>query len=58
MKDFDLEREIRVIPNFIDTRVFRRRRDPRLRRKLARKSEKILLHVSNFRDIKTTLGGG
>jgi N-acetyl-alpha-D-glucosaminyl L-malate synthase BshA len=52
VKDFDLEREIRVIPNFIDTRVFRRRRDPRLRRKLARKGEKILLHVSNFRDIK------
>lgn len=51
-KDFDLEREIRVIPNFVDTRVFRRRRDPRLRRKLARKGEKILLHVSNFRDIK------
>jgi len=51
-KDFDLVREVRVIPNFIDTRVFRRRRDPRLLRKLARKGEKILLHVSNFRDIK------
>jgi N-acetyl-alpha-D-glucosaminyl L-malate synthase BshA len=51
-KEFDLQREIRVIPNFIDTRIFRRRRDPRLRRKLALKGEKILLHVSNFRDIK------
>jgi len=52
IREFDLVREIRVIPNFVDTRVFRRRRDPRLRRKLARKGEKILLHVSNFRDIK------
>jgi N-acetyl-alpha-D-glucosaminyl L-malate synthase BshA len=52
IKEFDLAREICVIPNFVDTRVFRRRRDPRLRRKLARKGEKILLHVSNFRDIK------
>lgn len=51
-KDFDLKKEIRVIPNFINTRTFRRVEDPRLRRKLARKEEKILLHISNFRDIK------
>jgi N-acetyl-alpha-D-glucosaminyl L-malate synthase BshA len=51
-REFDLKREVRVIPNFIDTRLFRRRHDPRLRRKLARKGEKILIHVSNFRDLK------
>lgn len=51
-EEFSLDRPVTVIPNFIDTRSFRRRRDPRLRRKLARPEEKILIHVSNFRDIK------
>jgi N-acetyl-alpha-D-glucosaminyl L-malate synthase BshA len=50
--EFRLDREIRVIPNFVDTRVFRRRSDPRLRGKLAGENEKIVLHVSNFREIK------
>jgi N-acetyl-alpha-D-glucosaminyl L-malate synthase BshA len=51
-REFRLDREVRVIPNFVDTRTFRRRRDARLRRKLARSDEKIVVHLSNFREIK------
>lgn len=51
-EEFQIDRPIKVIPNFIDTRSFRRRHDARRRRKLARQGEKILIHVSNFRDIK------
>ncbi len=52
VREFHLDREVRVIPNFVDTAVFRRREDPALRRKLARRGEKIVMHVSNFREIK------
>ncbi len=52
IKEFHLNREVRVIPNFIDTRTFRRRPNGRRRRKMARPDEKIILHVSNFRELK------
>lgn len=44
--------EIRVIPNFVDTRVFRRDGAPCHREALARPDEKILMHISNFRPLK------
>jgi N-acetyl-alpha-D-glucosaminyl L-malate synthase BshA len=43
---------IRVIPNFVDTRTFRRDRKPCHRATLAPKGEKILMHISNFRPVK------
>lgn len=43
---------IRVIPNFVDTRVFRRDKKPCHRATLAPKGEKILMHISNFRPVK------
>lgn len=52
VKEFDLDREVKVIPNFVDTRAFRRRCDLRLRRKLAPESEKLIMHISNFREVK------
>jgi N-acetyl-alpha-D-glucosaminyl L-malate synthase BshA len=52
IKEFHLNREVRVIPNFVDTRTFRRRPNGRRRRKMAGPDEKILLHISNFRDLK------
>jgi len=52
VREFDLDREVKVIPNFVDTRAFRRRCDLRLRRKLAPESEKLIMHISNFREVK------
>ncbi len=43
---------IRVIPNFVDTRTFRRDRKPCHRATLAPNGEKILMHISNFRPVK------
>jgi len=49
---FDLDREISVIPNFVDTELFRPGKDPERRATLAAPEEKILLHISNFRPVK------
>jgi N-acetyl-alpha-D-glucosaminyl L-malate synthase BshA len=44
---------IDVIPNFIDCRLYRRRRDPVLRRRFAEAEDtKLVIHVSNFRPVK------
>ena len=43
---------IRVIPNFVDTELYRRGRSPCHRAKLAAADEKIVMHVSNFRSVK------
>ena len=46
--------DIRVIPNFIDTSVNRRRDIGSLRARLAPNGEPIVIHVSNFRPVKRT----
>lgn len=51
-KSFDIEKEISVIYNFVDTSRFRRRELPHFRQAIAPEGEKILLHVSNFRKVK------
>ncbi len=43
---------IRVIPNFVDPRVFRRDGKPCHRATLAPGGESIVMHVSNFRPVK------
>ncbi len=51
---FRVERELEVIPNFVDPAVFHpgRRGDPALRRGLAEPGERVLVHISNFRPAK------
>lgn len=44
--------DVRVIPNFVDTELFRRRADGYHRNALANLDEKILMHISNFRPVK------
>ncbi len=51
-KEFELEREIKVIPNFVETKKFDPSKPPARREKFARKDEKILMHMSNFRPVK------
>ncbi|HTX19940.1 MAG TPA: N-acetyl-alpha-D-glucosaminyl L-malate synthase BshA [Bacteroidota bacterium] len=50
--NYGVRKEIEVIPNFVDTRLFVRREEPGLRGSIAPKGEKILIHVSNFRVVK------
>lgn len=53
VEDFNVPAErIRVIPNFIDPRIFRRNKEPCHRSTLAPDGEKIIMHVSNFRAVK------
>jgi N-acetyl-alpha-D-glucosaminyl L-malate synthase BshA len=51
-RELGVRRDIRVIPNFIDTDTYQRRDVPGLRDSLAPAGEKLLIHVSNFRPVK------
>ena len=51
-RELGVTRDIRVIPNFLDCSVYRRRDVADLRAKLAPDGEKVLIHVSNFRPVK------
>ncbi|RPJ86097.1 MAG: N-acetyl-alpha-D-glucosaminyl L-malate synthase BshA [Acidobacteria bacterium] len=44
--------DIRVIPNFVDTKKIRRFFSEEIRERFAPKDEKILVHLSNFRPVK------
>ena len=49
---FDIKKKIDVIPNFIDTEAIATKDKPCKRTLLAKKEEKILTHISNFRPLK------
>ncbi|MFM2134872.1 MAG: N-acetyl-alpha-D-glucosaminyl L-malate synthase BshA [Bacteroidota bacterium] len=50
--NFDINREIEVIPNFIDLSRFSRLKKEHFRRAIAPNNEKIIIHASNFRPVK------
>ncbi|MCF6228013.1 MAG: N-acetyl-alpha-D-glucosaminyl L-malate synthase BshA [Planctomycetes bacterium] len=47
--------DIEVIPNFVDTKQFSPNRCPEMRTQLAEGDEKIVMHVSNYREVKRPL---
>jgi len=49
---FDIEKEIHVIPNFVDLERFKRIERSHFRRAICPEDEFILTHVSNFRKVK------
>ncbi|MDY6868959.1 MAG: N-acetyl-alpha-D-glucosaminyl L-malate synthase BshA, partial [Chloroflexota bacterium] len=49
---FDIEKEITVIPNFIDLDRFKRTNKEHFRKAISPQDEKIVVHVSNFREVK------
>ena len=52
---FALNKEIEVVPNFIDLQKYAGRDQPCKRSLLAQKEEKIITHISNFRPLKRIL---
>lgn len=50
-----INKELEVIPNFVDTERFHQDCCPDKRALLALKNERILMHLSNFRDVKRPL---
>jgi N-acetyl-alpha-D-glucosaminyl L-malate synthase BshA len=53
-KFFEIENEIRVIPNFIDLKRFNLKAKDHFKKAIAPEGEKILIHTSNFRKVKRT----
>jgi N-acetyl-alpha-D-glucosaminyl L-malate synthase BshA len=51
---FEIEKEIRVIPNFIDLQRFSMKAKDHFKKAIAPAGEKILIHTSNFRKVKRT----
>ena len=52
IEDFDIQRPIEVIPNFVNTDLYRRCENPDLRAEWAPDGEPIVMHLSNFRPVK------
>lgn len=52
LENLPIKKEIRVIPNFLECEEYRRVDCPRLRERFAAPGEKILMHMSNFRQVK------
>lgn len=51
-RNFNIEKDIQVINNFVDVKRFRKKPIDAFRRVIAPNGEKIVLHASNFRKLK------
>jgi L-malate glycosyltransferase len=52
VKEFGVKRGIEVVPNFVDTRLYRPGAASPFAKTLARPGEALIVHVSNFRPVK------
>ncbi len=50
--NYGINKEIEVIPNFVDTQLFSRMAETNVRKAIAPNGENILIHISNFRLVK------
>lgn len=51
-KRFDIQKNIEVIPNFIDLDRFKKSNKSHFKKAICPEGEKIVVHVSNFREVK------
>ncbi|MFN3270889.1 MAG: N-acetyl-alpha-D-glucosaminyl L-malate synthase BshA, partial [Candidatus Kapaibacteriota bacterium] len=52
IREFSPSKPIEIIHNFVDTDEFKRVENAQLRNRFASESEKVLIHISNFRPVK------
>ncbi|MBZ0199966.1 MAG: N-acetyl-alpha-D-glucosaminyl L-malate synthase BshA, partial [Ignavibacteriaceae bacterium] len=52
LTNYNIEKEIEVIPNFIDTNVYKPLEVSEFKKHVSPNGEKILMHTSNFRQVK------
>ncbi len=52
LTNYNIEKNIEVIPNFIDTELFAPKESCAFRDHIAPNNEKVLVHTSNFRQVK------
>ena len=50
--NYNSDKQIEVIPNFVDTELFKPNTENAFRKRIAPEGEKILVHTSNFRVVK------
>ena len=50
--NYNSDKQIEVIPNFVDTELFKPNNENEFRNRIAPEGEKILVHTSNFRAVK------
>ena len=50
--EFQIQRPVQMVPNFVDCNVYGPATDRTLRRRYAKDDEGILIHISNFRPVK------
>jgi len=50
--NFNIDRDIHVIPNFIDIEKFQSPEKSHFKKAIAPEGEKVLIHTSNFREVK------
>jgi len=50
--NYNSDKQIEVIPNFVDTELFKPNNENEFRKRIAPEGEKILVHTSNFRVVK------
>jgi len=55
MTHYNINKDIEVIPNFVDTDLFKRIDSTSIRKSIAPNGEKILIHTSNFRPVKRVM---
>ena len=52
IREFEVQKNIELIYNFVNCEKYRRKSDPALRQSFAPHGEKLLVHLSNFRPVK------
>jgi len=52
LTNYGINKSIEVIPNFVDVKLYRRGNGEAIRKVIAPKGERVLVHVSNFRAVK------
>jgi N-acetyl-alpha-D-glucosaminyl L-malate synthase BshA len=52
IEEFQIQRPISVIPNFVNCDVYSPSSDPSLRQRFASADESLFIHISNFRPVK------
>ncbi len=52
LRHFDVNREIRVIPNFVDFRRFSKQPKEHFKKAICPNGERLIVHTSNFRKVK------
>ncbi len=52
LTNYEIQKDIEVIPNFVDTEIFKPSDCCGFRKHIAPNNEKVLIHTSNFRQVK------